>query len=587
MPSLIVRQGRAANAVFDIDGEACSIGRDPKQDVCLDDRTVSRSHAVVMLRGGAWYVTDRGSHNGVLLNGRHVMDARLTHGDRIGIGKFILEFYDAPDSLLDSEWSAELTQTLSISELREAMESARLRGVSASQADVRLSHLLRFGELATVALDARFVCRELTELIPRSLPADRVVPLLLDEGPLHIDGVDSEFLQGCLTEARSATIAPRSPRRIVACVPIQIGLTSLGVLFCERIGKAEPFSEGDLRYVLTIAGLSAAAIDAAGQRARANARLRSMAHQLDAHYPLIGECPAMLDLRKMLWKIAPRARGVLICGESGTGKEVVARALHRLGPRADDPFEAVNCAALPMELFESELFGHVQGAFTGAVADRAGRFELADGGTLFLDEVADMPMECQVKLLRAVENATIRRVGGSRDRPVDVHIIAATNRVPERAVEQGRLRADLFYRLDRLRITVPPLRDRHGDVHLLVDHFLHQIAPQVVHRIPRISPGALQLMAAWPWPGNVRELRNVVERMVIMSEGGELTPADLPVDIRTGAGQGGDLSLQDAERRCIERALARTGGNKRQAAAALGIDRSTLYAKLRKYANDN
>jgi DNA-binding NtrC family response regulator/pSer/pThr/pTyr-binding forkhead associated (FHA) protein len=587
MPSLIVRQGRAGAAVFDIPGEACSIGRDPDEDVFLDHRTVSRNHAVVLLRHGMWHVTDRASHNGVLLNGRHVKEAGLTHGDRIGIGKFVLEFHDAPDTVADGEWSAEMTQTLSVKELREVMESARLGGMSASQADLRLSHLLRFGELATLAPDAGFVCRELTDLLPRSLPADRVVPLLLDEGPLHIHGMAPGFLQRCLTQGCSATVVSDTPRRVVACVPMQIGPIPLGVLFCERIGGTDPFPESDLRYLLTIAGLSAAAIDAAGQRARTNARLRSMAHQLDERYPLIGDCPAMQDLRKMLWKIAPKVQGVLICGESGTGKEVVARALHRLDPRADGPFEAINCAAMPTELFEAELFGHVQGAFSGAIADRPGRFELADGGTLFLDEVAEMPLECQAKLLRAVESATVRRVGDSRERPVDVHIIAATNRVPEDAVKQGRLRADLFYRLDRLRITVPPLRDRPGDLAPLVDHFLHQTADQVKQRAPCISADALQLMAAWTWPGNVRELRNVVERMVIMSDGGELTPADLPDDIRLGAGQDGDMSLKDAERRCIKRALLRTGGNKKQAAAALGIDRSTLYAKLRRYADDD
>jgi len=380
MPSLIVRQGRAGAAVFDIAGEACAIGRNPDEDVCLDDRTVSRNHAEVTLRNGVWRVTDRGSHNGVLLNGRDVKEARLAHGDRIGIGKFVLEFHNAPDAVADEEWSAELTQTLSVSELREVMESARLGGMSASQADLRLSHLLRFGELAMLAPDARFVCRELTELLPRSLPADRVVPMLLDDGPLEIDGVAPDFLQRCLTKGCSATVASGPPRRVVACVPMQIGLTALGVLFCERIGDAPPFPESDLRYLLTVAGLSATAIDAAGQRARTSARLRSMAHQLDESYPLIGDCPAMQDLRKMLWKIAPKARGVLICGESGTGKEVVARALHRL---------------------------------------------------------------------------------------------------------------------DRLRITAPPLRDRPGDLALLVDHFLHRTAAQVKQRAPRITPAALKLMAAW------------------------------------------------------------------------------------------
>jgi two-component system response regulator HydG len=315
---------------------------------------------------------------------------------------------------------------------------------------------------------------------------------------------------------------------------------------------------------------------------RLSQRAEHLMRQLEERYDMVGESPAMQALYDFIRKVAPTEAGVLICGESGTGKEMVARAIHRHSDRREGPLEIVNCAAMPATLLESELFGHVRGAFTGAVSDKMGRFELAHGGTLFLDEVVELPLECQTKLLRVLEEKRVRRVGDTRDRMTDVRLIAATNRNVTRAVAEGRLRADIFYRLDRLRVEVPPLREREGDLELLAQHFLEQLSFSCKRDIEGFAPQVLEVFRSYKWPGNVRELKNVVERMVLLGEGKELRLEDVPADLR-GSAEGRIESLSDMERRHILRVLEEVGGNKKRAAQLLGIDRSTLYAKLRSY----
>ncbi len=311
-------------------------------------------------------------------------------------------------------------------------------------------------------------------------------------------------------------------------------------------------------------------------------RADHLARQLAVRYDMVGASSAMQEVYEFIRKVAPSEAGVLVCGESGTGKEMVARAIHAHSLRKDGPLEIVNCAAVPSTLLEDELFGHARGAFTGAVSDKMGRFELANNGTLFLDEVAELPLDCQTKLLRAVEGKLVRRIGDTKDRAVDVRLVAATNRDVTQAVAEGRLRADLFYRLDRLRVQVPPLRDRADDIELLADHFLAQISSSCRREIRGFAPEVLRTLRAYEWPGNVRELRNVVERMVLLGEGTELELTDVPEDLR-GPEPARTESLADVERKHVLRVLDKVGGNKKRAAQILGIDRTTLYARLKAY----
>ncbi len=334
--------------------------------------------------------------------------------------------------------------------------------------------------------------------------------------------------------------------------------------------------------------------------ARENRRLKE---QLDTRYELdhlIGRSPAMVEVIKTIRQVAPTRATVLIEGESGTGKELVAQALHRLSPRGRGPFVAVHCAALAPTLLESELFGHERGAFTGAVDQRAGRFELADGGTLLLDEIGEIDASVQVKILRVLEERRFERVGGNRTLEVDVRLLAATNRNLRDRVAAGAFREDLFFRLNVVSITLPPLRERPGDIPLLASRFVRELAAENGRTIEGVDPAVIERFEAHAWPGNVRELRNVIERMVVLSRGDRLTMADLPPVLRgpvavapaavpapvanTGSPEGAtSATLSDIECQAIQEALRRQGGNRVRAARELGISRRTLHRKLNEY----
>ncbi|MFN2433739.1 MAG: sigma-54-dependent transcriptional regulator [Gemmatimonadota bacterium] len=305
---------------------------------------------------------------------------------------------------------------------------------------------------------------------------------------------------------------------------------------------------------------------------------------------IVGRSPQMQAIFQGIGKIAATNSSVLLLGESGTGKELVARAIHRQSARAAGPFVRVNCSALAETLLESELFGHERGAFTGAVKERRGRFELAHGGTLFLDEIADIPATVQVKLLRVLQEKELERVGGERTIRVDVRILSATNRDLPAAVEAGSFREDLYYRLHIVPLRIPPLREREGDIEILVRHFIRALSKETGKRVTGITPEALRQLQAYPWPGNVRELENAVERAIVLCDGEELGVGEFPM----GEGPGGasrqisangslDRILAETERRLIQDALDRAGGVKTKAADLLGIKTSALYYKLEKY----
>lgn len=307
----------------------------------------------------------------------------------------------------------------------------------------------------------------------------------------------------------------------------------------------------------------------------------------------------MQKIHGMITRVAGSEATVLITGESGTGKELVARAVHNLSPRADRPFVPVNCAALPDDLLESELFGHVRGAFTGALAAREGMFQLANGGTILLDEVGEMTFPLQAKLLRILQNQEIRAVGSDRSVSVDVRVIAATNKDLMSEVKNGTFREDLFYRLQVIPIHLPPLRARRSDIPLLVTHFLNRHNQKYGSSV-KISPEAMVYLWEYDWPGNVREVENMIERLVILTEDGHINPSDLPPYLRSFISEkklphpalnNGEVDLRQAleqfEDRLIDEALRRTNGNKSKAAELLGLKRTTLVAKIRRRRNGN
>lgn len=319
-------------------------------------------------------------------------------------------------------------------------------------------------------------------------------------------------------------------------------------------------------------------------------RLREALRERAMPVPLIGAAPCMLELKRTIAQIAPSDVTVLILGETGTGKEVAARMVHLSSRRAGGRFLAINCGAFNEELLESELFGHEQGAFSGATRQRKGLFEAAEGGTLFLDEVGEMSLAMQVKLLRAVQERIIRRVGGTADIAVDVRLVAATNKNLRTEVEEGRFRQDLFYRLNVLTLRMPSLVERREDLALLAHYFVDRAARDAGRQAPAISPEVIEILERYAFPGNVRELRNIMERAVVFCTGDELRTAHLPSELAeaprhvTRAGERQPMTLQDCEKEQIAWTLRYAGENRTQAAKLLGIDRASLWRKLRRYA---
>ena len=303
---------------------------------------------------------------------------------------------------------------------------------------------------------------------------------------------------------------------------------------------------------------------------------------------LLGGSPAMRRMFDLLESVAGSDANVLIIGESGTGKELAANALHAKSTRAAGPNVKINCAALPKDLIESELFGHVKGAFTGATTDKPGLLEEAHKGSVLLDEITEMPMDLQAKLLRVLEDRQVRRLGGSRTVPVDFRLICSTNRDPEQAVREGRLRQDLYFRINTVTVAMPPLRERGSDIALLAKSFLERFREKHVRPVEGIDPEAYRRLLAYQWPGNVRELEHAIERAVLVARGKEITLSDLPEPLRAEMGsvtasQPSSGSLEEIERVSIVRALESTGWNKQAAAAVLGLRRPTLYSKMRRH----
>jgi two-component system, NtrC family, response regulator PilR len=310
---------------------------------------------------------------------------------------------------------------------------------------------------------------------------------------------------------------------------------------------------------------------------------------------IIGDHPTMREVFRIIRKIAPSNSTALIYGESGTGKELVARAIHDQSGRRDKLFFAINCAAIPETLIESELFGHEKGSFTGASSREIGIFEAASGGTVFLDEIGEISMAMQVKLLRAIQEKEIRRVGGKVNVPIDVRIISATNKGLEQEIKKGNFREDLFYRLNVIRITLPPLRDRGNDIVTLADFFVNKFNKHAVIPLKGIAKPALKLIMNYPWPGNVRELESVIERGVLMAESDYIQPEDLPLELREGPGAHGGLSFdlppegiqfEELERELIAKAMERANGVIGRAAQLLGMSYKTLQYRLEKFGID-
>ncbi len=368
----------------------------------------------------------------------------------------------------------------------------------------------------------------------------------------------------------------------VASVPFHLRGRVLGAIYLDSKTRRSGFNPGTLAFLAAFANQAAIAIENAQLLENLRVENRLLRTQVDRHYGfsgLIGHSQKMQQVILLLRKIVNSDIPTLFEGESGTGKELAARALHNEGPRKHKPFMALYCGNIPEHLLESELFGHKKGAFTGAISDKHGLLEVYNGGTFFLDEVADIPPAIQAKLLRVLQDGEIRRVGDTETRHVDVRILSATNKALAKEVEKGRFREDLYYRLNVITVTMPPLREREGDIPLLVNHFLKKHAEKAGASVKRVTSKAMQILESYHWPGNVRELENAIERAIVLADDDDITPAELiiaPVPKTAVARK----TLKQHEREIVLRSLEQTGGNKTRTAEILGVSLRWLHYKL-------
>ncbi|MBI2338921.1 MAG: sigma 54-interacting transcriptional regulator [Deltaproteobacteria bacterium] len=539
MPELVVsKQGRTVFRV-PFTGARFAIGRSPQNDLVLPDESVSRDHAVITCEDKAWFVENRGK-GGTVLGKKPVQKAKLSSGQKIRIGDWGLLF--VLKSRQDREFDREVETCIT-----------RI----SDRPDTRILKFDPKKDKFIVSKPCLVITQKGGEARRVDLPSSKVV---LGSNASCDIVIDDEYVSG-----RHCRIVPDGGGFFLEDLNSTNG-TWVGEVRINRAALKRPieFVIGKTRVRFDDAGADEAVLP------------------MDQNHfcGLVGQTESMRLLFSRIARVAPTDQTVLVYGETGSGKELVARAIHELSPRRDKPYVILNCGAISVHLIESELFGHEKGAFTGAVARRAGAFEQANNGTLFLDEIGELPLELQPKLLRVLENRAIRRVGGDEEIPVDVRIVAATHKNLSEQVKKGTFREDLFFRLFVIPLSVPPLKDRKDDVPLLADYFLRQASPQSPLSL---SPEVLSKLAAYSWPGNVRELKNVVLRSLVFCDGPVIRPEHIELIGGDPGREAERMSLDRVEKYKILEALEKTGGNKAQTADLLGIAKSTLFKKLKDY----
>jgi len=375
--------------------------------------------------------------------------------------------------------------------------------------------------------------------------------------------------------------------RSLLAVPLEVFNQVRGVIYVDTCDPAVTFDSAQLRLVAAVGTVAALALENSRRMQTLRAENRRLKAEVNVQHDMVGDSPRMRQIYQMIAKVGPMDSTTLICGESGTGKELVARAIHRNSPRANNPFVAINCAAMPETLMESELFGYEKGAFTGATAQKKGKLELANGGTVFLDEIGELAPALQAKLLRVLQERVFDRLGGIRSIPVNIRVLTATNRDLAEEVRRGSFRQDLYYRLNVVSIGMPALRERREDIPLLAQHLLAKHAAKAPRRITGISREAQSCLVAYQWPGNVRELKNTIERAIVLGTGEMIAPEDLPETVlenaKPGVGPVGQYHqvIAATKRELINKALQQNNGNYTHAAKSLGLHPNYLHRLMR------
>jgi transcriptional regulator with GAF, ATPase, and Fis domain len=618
-PRLLTISGPLKGSEFPLSSGEFVIGREPSNAIWLEHPSVSRRHCLIRIEDGRCAILDLDSRNGTFVNRVPVKERDLANGDEVRIGEYVFLLLTRETAAAHGPAeSIDDSKLLTRSMILKPEDSRYLRplglagelGAEPAGQTARVARDLNSLLAASKAIHSlrgtEAIARQLLQSAFEVTPARRGALVLFDaDGTgqrstfvLERKGDVAEFLAGaaifnegliCQVMEERATVLWEAAEQGAAALlgsPVTAFERTLAAiaLQSEAVGR---FTENHLQLVTALGSIAGPALENARRLELVENENRRLQAEIGRQHNMVGESAPMRAVYHMIAKAAPSDATVLIQGESGTGKELVARAIHAGSRRSGKVFLAINCATLSESLMESELFGHERGAFTGAIAQKRGKFELADGGTLFLDEVGELAPVLQAKLLRVLQEREFERVGGTRPIKVDIRLMAATNRDLEEPAESGLFRRDLYYRLNVIALVAPPLRERREDIPLLARYFVAKYAEKTGRRIAGISPAARACLTRYDWPGNVRELENAMERAVVLGSSELIEPEDLP-ESALETGPGGDISvggyheaLVEAKKRLILGAIEEAGGSHQAAAKALGINQTYLSRLIR------
>jgi transcriptional regulator with GAF, ATPase, and Fis domain len=625
-PRLLVLSGPLKDSTIPLAEGEVTIGREASNGIAVTDPSVSRKHCLLSVQDGRFRVRDLESRNGTLVNGTNVVEEQwLQHGDEIAAGDSSFLF------LLEEEGLAPASGRVEFEDVQATTETTiihprdvvylqperLLRELPATSGVARnLNALLKISRIVHAIRDLNDLQGQLLDLIFEVVPARRGAILLADSEGQQFNSFFARMRQAGSTplvkvsrtvarqvleqgiallgsdvagsdELREVESLAASHVRSLLCVPLTVFQRVIGCIYLDSDSLSHCLNEEHLQLVTAIAGISAVALENARRLQWLEHENERLTVEISQERSLVGEGARMKEVYQFLKRVAPTDSTVLIEGESGTGKELAARALHRNSARASKPFVAINCSAIPESLLESDLFGHERGAFTGAVAQKKGRIEVADGGVVFLDEIGELAPALQVKLLRVLQEREFEHVGGTHPIKVDIRLIAATNCNLEQAVRDGKFRQDLYYRLAVLKITMPTLRDRHEDIPMLVRHFVQKHAKRCKVKPRPISREALSCLVNYDWPGNVRELENAIERALVLGSSDMILPEDLPESLleRTPPPDMTEAkyhaALKELKKQLILDAVEQTRGSYADAARILGVHPNYLHRLIR------
>jgi Nif-specific regulatory protein len=625
-PRLVGISGPLKGAIFALDEGETTIGRESSNRVSISDLSLSRRHCKIVREADQYTLADLDSLNGTFVNGLPVKERQLKHGDRISLGDSVFLILLREGEVASPSGAVQLNDDnllggMTVYLRREDalyLDSAKVQAALPHEGRTArdLNTLLKISTTINSAKSLDALQKHLLEMIAEVVPVERGAILLTsdeEEDFTSVFGWDTLLGTNCEVNI-SRTIARRvlneavailsndvqddrkfsevesiisSRMRSLIAVPLIVLEKKLGIIWLSTSDPIVWFDENHLQLVTAIAAMAAVTIEnlrriewLKGENERLNA-------EMHLNHNMVGESPRMHEIYQRMARVASTDSTVLIRGESGTGKELVARAIHQNSSREGQPFIAINCAALTETLLESELFGHEKGAFTGAIAQKKGKIEIAQGGTLFLDELGEMSPLLQAKLLRVLQEQEFERVGGTRSIKANVRVIAATNRDLEEAIKQGSFRQDLYYRLNVVTIALPPLRERREDIPLLANYFVAKYAEKCHRQIRGISSEARASLRNYDWPGNVRELENAIERAAVLGLSDMIQPEDLPEAIfETGSDSSGTVdnyheAIKEAKKQLIIKAFEQAGGSYADAARSLGVHVNYLHRLIR------